>query len=534
MVRTPMIIETGARERVDELLERSALRRSGAAGAAGEDRLVLRGDDSGATRSLVYLDATRLARFSDWPARERTLGDAGLLRVDPAGCQFLLAYGLVPPPFTLYSDVYALGAGDRLEIDLARDDARFHVEFPFFESCSRGDADLDLTRLKRLLASAAERALPAGEPAWFMQSSGKDSTGLLVALNECGRTDVQAVTYDASYREEEGPIAAELARRFGLEHQVVRTDPEAECADFLEFAERSPSLCADLTLLAYVHSLARVGCAGGVVLDGLGNDAYMGYVQPKTDAWLAAASLPRRLASTWGGREVPDLGARGAYLLKSMRMYPAERSLSGSRLAPRTIQDLIPAETPFSGYFAGLDGRMRELSALDARAYVRGRIYDGCETMPKGRLAALHRGARAVYPYCDPALIEYLFHLPATERYDLGRRCNKLPLRQLLKQVVGESRYLQEKGSFRFDVLRFVEVNQATIRRELDQARPFFDRWDHWVEFYMRRRTNYVHAYALTTLFMFAAWLNRRPAAVTAPLRDRSPYKPGARLRIEP
>ena len=119
-------------------------------------------------------------------------------------------------------------------------------------------------------------------------------------------------------------------------------------------------------------------------------------------------------------------------------------------------------------------------------------------------------------------------------RYDLGRRVNKLPLRALLRQEVGESRYLQEKGSFRFDVLRFVEVNETVIRSELDDARPFFDCWDPWVEFYLRRRTNYVHAYALTTLFMLAAWLNRRPSEVSAPLRDRAPHRPRANLRVEP
>jgi len=529
-----MITETGHEVRIDTLLERASLGRPGPGGANARERLLLRGDDSGATRVLVYLDATRVARFSGWPALVRSLGDAGLLKIDPAGCQFLLAYGLVPPPYTLYSDVYVLGVGDRLEIGTERDDARFHVEFPYLENCSDGTGELDLGRLKRLLASAAERAVPAGEPALFMQSSGKDSTGLLLGLAECGRTDVRAVTYDASYREEEGPVAAELARRFGLEHRLVRTNPEAECADFLDFAERSPSLCADLTLLAYVHSLARVGCDGGVVLDGLGNDAYMGYVQPKTDAWLAALSLPRRLPGLWGGREVPDLGARGAYLLKSIRMYPAERSLSGSRLAPRTVRELLPVETPFVGYFARLDRKIRALSALEARAYVRGRIYDGCETMPKGRLAALHRGARAVFPYCDPRLIEYVFSLPADARYDLGRRWNKLPLRALLRREVGESRYLQEKGSFRFDVLRFVETNERVIRRELDDARTFFDRWDSRVRFYLRRRRNYVHAYALTTLFMLAAWLNRRPSEVSAPLRDRAPHRPRATIRVEP
>jgi asparagine synthase (glutamine-hydrolysing) len=517
--------------RNDVLIDRAALR--GALPEGGRS-LELRGDDTGATEALVYLDSQRIARFSGWSALERTLGDAGLLRIDPAGCQFLLAYGLVPPPYSLYADVCVLGVGDRLRIALDRDDAEFEVAFPYLERHSRGDAQLDGDALRRLLGSAVERALSHGPPAIFMQSSGKDSTGLLVGLRECGRSDLLAVTYDADYREQEGPIAAELARRFGLEHRVVRADARAECRDFLEFAGRSPSLCADLTLPAYVHALKRVGCRDGIVLDGLGNDAYMGYVQPSVDARLAALSLPRRFPSWWGGREVPNLGPRASYLWKSMRMFPAERSLSGSRLAPRTIREMIPTASPFDGYFRQVDEKTRGLTALDARAYVRGRIYDGCETMPKGRLAALQRGARAVFPYCDAELIESLFHLPAGERYDLERRRNKLPLRALLAREVGPSRYLTEKGSFRFDLLRFVEANLAEIRRELEQASPFFECWEPWVRFYLRRRRNYVHAYALVTLFMLCAWLNRRPAEVTAPLRSRAPRRPAARLRVSP
>jgi asparagine synthase (glutamine-hydrolysing) len=521
-----MVTQTRETVQIDRLVPR-------AADGSATERLVLSGDDTGASEVLVYLDDRQLARFSGWRALERTLTEAGRLEIDPAGCQFFLAYGLVPPPYTLYANVYALGVGDRLEIDLGRDDASFRVDFPYFDRRSRQDGTFDPVRFRRLLAGAVSRSVPGGTQAAFMQSSGKDSTGLLVGLREAGRTDVRAVTYDASYREEEGAIAAELASRFGLEHQIVRADPEAECRAFLTFAERSPSICADLTLPAYVHSLEQAGVGDGVVLDGLGNDAYMGYVQPRTDAWLCAASIPRLWPAAWGRFEVPDLGARASYVLKSMLMYPAERSLAGSRLSPRTVTDLIPVATPFTGYFAEMDRKLRGLSPTDFRANVRGRIFDGCETMPKGRLAAAHHGARAVFPYCDEELIDYCFHLPRADRYDSRIRRNKLALRRLLEQEVGESHYLSHKGSFRFDVLRFVEVNQAAIRRELDAARPLFENSERWVESLFRRRSNYVHAYMLTTWFMLSAWLVRRPAKVTAPLANRSPHRQSATLREE-
>ena len=76
------------------------------------------------------------------------------------------------------------------------------------------------------------------------------------------------------------------------------------------------------------------------------------------------------------------------------------------------MRRLIPGPSPLGTYFADLDRRVRRLAPVDSRAFVRGRIFDGCGTMPKGRLAARSRGARTVYPYCDRELIDYWFHLP--------------------------------------------------------------------------------------------------------------------------
>ena len=54
----------------------------------------------------------------------------------------------------------------------------------------------------------------------------------------------------------------------------------------------------------------------------------------------------------------------------------------------------------------------------------------------------------------------------------------------------------------------------AVLQDDPEAAEPFFATWKPWVDFYLRRRTNYVHAYALTTWFMLAAWIRRRPPAV--------------------
>jgi hypothetical protein len=482
-------------------------------------RLPLSGDDTGACETLVYDDGAHVGVFRDWAELERVVGGAGLLRLDPEGCQHLVACGLVPPPRTCYAHVWSLGVGDRLELDLESGASAARVEFPYLERCSTGENRFDPRRLLALIAASVARAAPAGEPAVLLQSAGKDSTGLLLGLAEAGARHVRALTYEGGGQESEGAPAAAVARRFGFAHQVIEAEPHAECRAFLAFAERSPAVVADVALVAYLRVLEQAGVSGGVVLDGLGNDAYMGYVVPRRDAILARLSLARRFPALWGRFEAPDLGSRGSYLFKSLLMYPAERALAGSRPAPRVVRELIPHETGFDRSFARLDRRLGGLAPIDFRAWVRGRIFDGAMTLPKGRLAAAARGARAVHPWCDRELIDYVFNLERSERYDERSRRNKLALRRLLEAEVGDGPYLRRKGSFRFDVQRFVEVNEGTIREELGAARALLRGVERWGEYYLRRRRNYVHAYAATSLFMIVAWLNRRPPSVAEPLR---------------
>jgi asparagine synthetase B (glutamine-hydrolysing) len=485
-----------------------------------DGKLELRGDDSGAEITLVFLDRERIGLFDSWSDLIEALAPVAPPKIDPAGCQFLLAYGLVPPPYTVYANVYQLGVGDRLIVDPDGGEARFTVDYPYFDESSRGDGRYDAGCLRKLLGDAVARAVPADEPALLMQSAGKDSAGLLLGIAEAGLDNVRAVTYDAAYLEQEASPAKELARHFGVPHSVVATDPAAEIDAFLRFAERSPAVCADVTLFPYLLALEQSGVERGVVVDGLGNDGYMGYVEPRRDATLRVVASARRFPRLWGRFEPPDAGARLAYVWKTMQMYPAERCLAGSRLAPSTVRRLIPSETLFLRHFAAVDRKWRHRSPVDFRSFVRGRIFDGAMTIPKGRLAAASVGARAVYPYCDAELIDFYFHLPRADRYDESTRTNKTALRRLLAEELGSSPYLDRKGSFRFDVVRFVAVNESRIRAEIERARPLLRDLDRWSGFLFGRKSNYVHAYELVTLFMFCAWLVRRPEAVLQPLRD--------------
>jgi asparagine synthase (glutamine-hydrolysing) len=487
--------------------------------------LRVEGDDTGATRKLIYLGRDRTEVFDGWSSLMAAIDRP--LEVSPAGCQFLLAYGLVPPPFTLYRDVYALGIGDRVRE--ADDGVVFTVDFPYLAVRSSGRERTDPDRLEGLLAAAVSRAIGDRE-AILMQSAGKDSAALLIGLS-ASKARARAVTYRPHYREDEAPYAAELAHRFGVPHVVVDADPAREAELLLELCA-APAICADVAIAGYLRTLESGGARGGVVLDGLGGDIYMGYVQPREEAVLSGISLARWSSRLWGTIEPDHLGAIASYAIKSAMMYPAERCLAGSHLSPRAVRELIPSDgSPFEGFFAELDRRVAPLSAIDRRAYVRGRIYDGAGTMEKARTAAAKFGAKAAFPLCDRELIAHYFNLPATAKYDERRRITKLPLRALLQAKIGPSRYFEEKGSFRYDVQSFAQHNAATIEREVRAAGAVLREVDRWLSFLLARLDNYVHAYSLFSLFMLAAWLNRRPEGALRSFSERVPQR---KVRVLP
>ncbi len=483
--------------------------------------LRISGDDAGAEHRLVYFDGERIAMLRGWAS----LRDWRDLKVSPAGCQFMLTYGLVPPPFTLYAHVYHLGLGDRLTVDLQAGRAEYAIDFPYYAASSREDQKPSTQALKRHLAQALQRAF-TGEGV-LMASGGKDSAGLMIGLGELGAgRRVTAVTYEPGTKEAEAKSARHMANRMGIRHRTVFANPKRELEALFAFLERAPVACADVALLPYVYSLSELGASSGTVLDGLMNDVYMGYVQPAREAALCRLSLPRRAPALWGRFESPDLGQHASYVAKSVQMFPAERILPGSRLAPSTTEALLPQRTPFHEYFSRFDAAYSHLGSTDFRAMVRGQT-DSCGMTLKGALTALHRGMDIAFPYADQALSDYCFHLPRSARYSEKKRSSKLLLRKLIVQTLGEQPYFEAKGSFRLDIMGLLADQGEVIRAEIRRANRLFSDADRWSEFLFARQDNYVHAYALVSWFLLAAWLNRRPAAQLCLLEEEASESSG-------
>ncbi len=424
------------------------------------------------------------------------------------GLSSLLHPGLGPPPFSEFADIYSLTMGDRAEVSWEGDEPRVELEcdYPWFPARSTEDAVPSERTLLDLLTKTTSREVEGSAGQGFlMLSSGKDSAAVALALAEAGYTHIPCVTYSSGVGDPEPAIAAEVCKRLGLKHHIVELpeDPKRVAATLTRFFEASPLPSTDLAQIPYVLATAGAGSTEGVVIDGGGNDAYMGF--PVTSRWTAKTRLRFR------GRRVVDFAQRHTavdspinYLARSR----LETALSGRMIRFHESREFMPDAVDTRDFWAQLSQDTAHLSLFDAYAFLE-RYATPPASMKKHVLAARSIGHEPSVPWCDGDIADYYFNLPEEHRYDRKRGINKVLLRRMLLAFLDYDSDKIGKHYFAFDGARFVAENREYVRSEIDSCVL----WDHrklgqvheWLDGVESRPLLY---HAILTLFMVSGWHN--------------------------
>ena len=178
--------------------------------------------------------------------------------VDHAAISHLLHDGFVPPPLTVYRDVFGISVDLQARVD--GKGIAFDRDFPFENHKSPLNGQPDTGFLLSRLAQATGAACPLGRDTVLMLSSGLDSTSVAVAAKEAGRDDVLCVTYGESENDIEITVARDTCRRLGLRHEAHLFDPRdlRTRTDLIAYASTVPQPCADPALTACVSLVRRV------------------------------------------------------------------------------------------------------------------------------------------------------------------------------------------------------------------------------------------------------------------------------------
>ena len=211
---------------------------------------------------------------------------------DPAGCVSFFVLGYVAEPFTICRRIRALPAGHSLWIDAAGIGApqSFHSVRDTLidaERTSGAGPSLDAGEVVGWAVRASVAAhMVADVPVGLFLSAGLDSTGIASLARDHTSLPLRTLTLGfAEYRgtkQDEVPIAEEVARAFGADHRTtwVRRNDFQDERDHLLSAMDQPTIDG---VNAFFVSKAAAECDLKVALCGLGGDelfgGYPGYSQ---------------------------------------------------------------------------------------------------------------------------------------------------------------------------------------------------------------------------------------------------------------
>lgn len=446
----------------------------------------------------------------------------GASALDLVSVSDLLRNSFVYPPHTIYRDVKVATTGFDPQQDL-HDSPRFHFDRQAAAATSRPpasavDPEALVDTYHRLLCEAiAQSTANMGTP-WMLQSGGKDSTSMAIALAQA-RPDATCITYLGGSEENEVGSARQVARRLGLRHESLVCDPARAYDRYLAMVPRMPLLTADFAVLSYADLATEISVnRGDGIIDALGSDPYFGVPAHWQQRMLGLLARGLRLPPGVFRSSLVGRNFKLCYALGTLQMDAFERFYAGSRFTDAEVDEL------FGQRIADRSRQRLELfradiaaaSTLEARRRVSATIVEAA-IFGKGMYASSALGLRLAYPYCETPLCDWVFH-QVPDDYLMGPDgTNKVLVRRHIARHFEQLPYVAAKGSFRFDLCGLARQRFDQVHAFAMQAQALLPGAPRWLEAHRHRLGNKYFASKFYLLAIVLPWLISRMKTAQLP-----------------
>lgn len=407
---------------------------------------------------------------------------------DSAGVTGFYLWGHVPEPFTLYRAIRQLPAGHFLWVDrLGAGAPQRHASIAATLAAAAPAAGGEVSAaVREALLESVRYHLVADVPVGVFLSSGVDSATLLALARECGYADLRAITlaFDefAGTGQDEAPLAAEVAARYGARHAIRRVSFEEFQADLPRILEAMDQPTIDGINAWFVAKAAREQGLK-VALSGLGGDELFGgypsfQAVPRWARWMAvpsripgARALYELLLRPFAAHAPPKLAGMmryggsyaGAYFLKRGLFLPSE--LRG--VLPRAVwregfARLVAARLVRGSLTPDPGNAHARVTALESQIYMRNQLLRDADW------AAMAHSVEVRVPLVDYRLLQRLAPLIRS-----GALRGKAVLAGAARPPLPESLLARPKTGFTTPVDRWL---QRALRRETTPA-PWARAW---------------------------------------------------------
>ncbi|GLQ51923.1 asparagine synthase-related protein [Dyella flava] len=441
----------------------------------------------------------------------------------------LLRNGFVYPPHSIYRDVKIAATGFDPQQDMY-EHPRFHFAFQAELAHSRPPADAIsddelLAIYNQLLCDSVKRATAGIHSPWLLQSGGKDSTTMAIALAQV-RPETQCLTYLGGNEEDEVASAQLVARELGLRHQALVCDPGRAYDRYLAMVPRTPLLTADFAALSYVDLATEIYQNGGDgIIDALGSDQYFGVPLHRQDRILAILARGLRVPKSVFNSRLVSRSFRLCFALATLQMHEFERYFPGSRFSDTEVDELFGQQVAAQSRKRMETFRSDISAAASAEAVRRISLVVGESAhLAKGMYAAKAMSLRLVYPFADPRLRDWIFNDVPNDRLIGPGGVNKVLMRNYIAQHFEQLPYVMSKGCFRFDLRGLARQRFEQVHAFAMQTRALLPGAPRWLEAHHSRLDNKYFASKFYLLAMTLPWLLSRmhPGAAAAVTPDVS------------
>lgn len=438
--------------------------------------------------------------------------DTASPKAAPFSISQMLNYGVVPMPRTAYERLQRLGPGDTLSFRVVQDriQSDFVYAYPWLSALSREDQIPSASRLGELIETSVDKQLAAvGGSGMLMLSSGKDSVALALALANGGHTDVPCMTIKADPEDNEHVYAAELCKRLGLDHRTVALpeDQNIVRAALTYFFEHSPLPSVDHATIPYAVAVNSSGYDRGGIIDGCGNDGYMGFVPMGRRRLKSTFRVRNRRLASMIRNQVPH-DSPVNYFTRSRVGTLFQRRMFRHTETQNFYTDAIETED----YWYQMSDDLNALELTDLYSATEVRLRDTGVSNAKVYLVAHAHGVEPVLPFCDQPLADYYFNLPQSDRLDRSSRNNKILLRQLLKEALDYDPAVVGSNHFQFDSATFIQNNEAFVRDEILSCDLWSPRLERDLNIWLGELSKRPFlSHSLVGLFMISGWHNHYP-----------------------
>lgn len=431
--------------------------------------------------------------------------------IDLVSVADLLRNSVVYAPHSSLEDIKLVPFGFSPDHDMQAS-PKFQFDFRHAEKGGKFDGQEQdwVGTYHRLLCAAVQTSCAQMQSPWLLQSGGKDSTTLAIAIAQA-RPDTTCITYLGGREENEVASARHVARTLGLRHEQLSCDPGRAYDRYLAVVGRMPLLCADFAVLSYVDLATEIAANGGDgLMDGLGSDNYFGSplkFEQRILFWLARGiRLPGFVF------ELPGIGRsfQLCYALSTLQMNPVERVFPGSRFADSEVDELFGRDIAYLSRerLALFKDELASATSLDEWRDISLSIAGSTGGFAKGLFTAAALSLQASFPFCDQALREWIYlHIPRSKMIDPVTKINKVLVRNHIATRFKSLPYVAKKGSFRFDLCGLAQQRFDQVHAYALQAGDVLPGAARWLERNRRRLDNKYHASKFYLLAIVLPWI---------------------------